>query len=154
MAGSEAVVMGAITVDERGKTGQATIRKPVRFAGRRGHRHVHRLFRPDVYLVEPSTTQSRVMTALLGQLDVRNVHHFASAAEALARMRDAPPNVVISALSARHVGHRAGPAMRDDAELEHVPLRSGLLRDRPQVLDLVRQSGVCGILPKPFPRHS
>ncbi len=104
-----------------------------------------------VYLVEPSATQSKIITALLGQLDVRNVHRFESASDALASMREALPNVVISALYLPDMsGTELVQAMRNDANLEHVPFVLVSSETRPQVLDPVRQSGVCGILPKPF----
>jgi two-component system chemotaxis response regulator CheY len=103
------------------------------------------------YLVEPSATQGRMITTLLGQVGVTQVHRCANAAEALSRMREAVPSVVISALYLPDMsGTELVQAMRSDADLEHVPFILVSSETRPQVLDPVRQSGVCGILPKPF----
>lgn len=104
-----------------------------------------------VYLVEPSAIQSRIITQLLGQVGVTQVHRSGSAAEVITLMREASPSVVISALYLPDMlGTELVQAMRNDVELEHVPFILVSSETRPQVLDPVRQSGVCGILPKPF----
>jgi two-component system chemotaxis response regulator CheY len=104
-----------------------------------------------VYLVEPSAVQSKVVTALLAQFDVRNVHRYGSAAEVLAAMKDALPSVVISALYLPDMsGTDLVQAMRKNPDFEDMPFILISSETRPQVLDPVRQSGVCGILPKPF----
>jgi len=104
-----------------------------------------------VYLVEPSAVQGKVITALLGHLQVTHVHHYKSAAEVFASMREGLPSVVISALYLPDMsGTDLVQAMRKDPEFEDVPFILVSSETRPQVLDPVRQSGVCGILPKPF----
>ena len=104
-----------------------------------------------MYLVEPSAIQGRIITTLLGQLGVTQVHRCASAAETLSRMREAVPSLVISALYLPDMsGTELVRVMRGDADFEHVPFILVSSETRPQVLDPVRQSGVCGILPKPF----
>jgi two-component system chemotaxis response regulator CheY len=104
-----------------------------------------------VYLVEPSAVQAKVITTLLGQLDVRNVQRFATAGEMLARLTEAPPSLVISALYLADMqGTGLVQRLRNDPATEHTPFILISSETRPQVLDPVRQSGVCGILPKPF----
>jgi len=104
-----------------------------------------------VYLVEPSAVQSRIIIALLGQLGVTQVRRCNTAAEALALLREALPSVVISALYLPDLsGTELIRTMRADPDFEHVPFILVSSETRPQVLDPVRQSGVCGILPKPF----
>lgn len=104
-----------------------------------------------MYLVEPSAIQGRIITTLLGRLGVMQVHRFGSAGEALSKMREVAPGVVISALYLPDMsGTELVLAMRGDADLEHVPFILVSSETRPQVLEPVRQSGVCGILPKPF----
>lgn len=104
-----------------------------------------------VYLVEPSALQARIISTLLGQLGVLQVQRCASAAEALSRLREALPSVVISALYLPDMsGTDLIHTMRGDPDFEHVPFILVSSETRPQVLDPVRQSGVCGILPKPF----
>ena len=104
-----------------------------------------------VYLVEPSAIQGRIITTLLGQLGVIQVHRFTSAAEAMSGMHGTVPSLVISALYLPDMsGTELVQSMRGDPDLEHVPFILVSSETRPQVLDPVRQSGVCGILPKPF----
>lgn len=104
-----------------------------------------------VFLVEPSSVQGKVIKALLAQLQVTNVQRFGSAAELFASMREGLPSVVISSLYLPDMsGTDLVQSMRKDPEFEDVPFILVSSETRPQVLDPVRQSGVCGILPKPF----
>jgi two-component system chemotaxis response regulator CheY len=69
-------------------------------------------------------------------------------------MRAARPDVVLSAL---YLPDRSGTelltAMRADPLLKHVAFILISSETRPQALDPIRQSGVCGIVPKPFTSH-
>lgn len=104
-----------------------------------------------VYLVEPSAMQGKIIASQLAKLDVINIQQFASGAEVLAQLRESEPGVVISALYLPDMsGTDLVQAMRNDPQLQHVPFVLVSSETRPQVLDPVRQSGVCGILPKPF----
>jgi two-component system chemotaxis response regulator CheY len=104
-----------------------------------------------VYLVEPSAMQGKIIASLLAKLDVINIQQFATGEEALAQLRESEPGVVISALYLPDMsGTDLVQAMRNDPQLQHVPFVLVSSETRPQVLDPVRQSGVCGILPKPF----
>ncbi len=104
-----------------------------------------------VYLVEPSPTQAKVIISMLGQHGVSNVHRFGSGTEMLARVGDCAPSLVISALYLPDLqGTELVQQLRADPATEHTPFILISSETRPQVLDPVRQSGVCGILPKPF----
>jgi two-component system chemotaxis response regulator CheY len=104
-----------------------------------------------VYLVEPSAVQAKVVTTLLGALDVRNVQRFETAGEMFAKLKEDPPSVVISALYLADMqGTELVARLRADPATEHTPFILVSSETRAQVLDPVRQSGVCGILPKPF----
>ena len=104
-----------------------------------------------VYLVEPSAMQAKIVTTLLGKLDVRNVQRFDTAGDMFAKLQEAPPSLVISALYLPDMqGTDLVQRLRADAATEHTPFILISSETRPQVLDPVRQSGVCGILPKPF----
>ena len=104
-----------------------------------------------VYLVEPSAVQARVITAMLGRHDVHNVQRFETATAMLTRIQEAPPSLVISALYLADMqGTELVQRLRADPATEHTPFILISSETRPQVLDPVRQSGVCGILPKPF----
>lgn len=105
----------------------------------------------NVYLVEPSAVQARVITGLLAQQGVHHVERFDTAGAVLEKVALHPPHLVVSALylpdmSGTELVHR----LRAGRATEHLPFILISSETRPQVLDPVRQSGVCGILPKPF----
>ncbi len=104
-----------------------------------------------VLVVEPSSIQARIVGAALGRLGVEHVRTVSSGAEALASMRQARPALVMSALYLPDMsGTDVVYAMRRNPDLEAVGFILISSETRPQVLDPVRQAGVCGILPKPF----
>ncbi len=104
-----------------------------------------------VYLLEPSAVQAKMVAAQLARLDVRSVERFETAAELFSRIATAPPALVISAMYLADMqGTDVVRRLRERPETEHTPFILISSETRPQVLDPVRQSGVCGILPKPF----
>ena len=104
-----------------------------------------------VYLVEPSGVQAKVITGMLAKRGALNVRRFENAGEMLKVSELDPPGLVISALYLPDMqGTELVQRMRTDPALEHTPFVLISSETRPQVLDPVRQSGVCGILPKPF----
>jgi two-component system chemotaxis response regulator CheY len=104
-----------------------------------------------VYLVEPSQAQGRIITNLLAQQGVRNIETFAAAGAMLERLHVRLPSLVVSALYLPDMlGTELVQRLRNDPATEHTPFILISSETRPQVLDPVRQSGVCGILPKPF----
>ena len=105
----------------------------------------------DVLIVEPSAMQAKLVRQACESLGMRSLRCAGRADEALARMRDRAPSVVISALYLPDAsGTELVAAMRGDAAMREVPFVLISSETRPQALDPVRQSGVCGILPKPF----
>jgi two-component system chemotaxis response regulator CheY len=104
-----------------------------------------------VYLVEPSPTQFTVISRQLAMIGVNRIQQFESGAKALAAMCEATPSVVISSFYLPDMqGTELIQTMRDDADLERIPFILISSETRPQVLDPIRQSGACAILPKPF----
>lgn len=105
----------------------------------------------NALLVEPSAMQAKVIAHACAEVGLGVVRSAGSGAAALAAMGEARPDVVISAL---YLPDMAGTdlvaAMRANEELQHVAFILVSSETRPQALDPVRQSGVCGILPKPF----
>lgn len=105
----------------------------------------------EVLLVEPSSTQANLVARMLQRLGIARVQTCDTAAAALAAMKAKCPDVVVSSL---YLPDMAGTdlvqAMRDDNALETVPFILVSSETRPQVLEPVRQSGACSILPKPF----
>lgn len=105
----------------------------------------------DVLIVEPSAMQAKVVRHACENLGIRSLRGASRADEALAQMRARVPSVVISALYLPDAsGTELVAAMRDDTALREVPFVLVSSETRPQALDPVRQSGVCGIVPKPF----
>lgn len=104
-----------------------------------------------LHLVEPSSMQSQLVAHMLKQLGVCWMSHFDRASDALAEMRAAPPDAVISALYLPDMsGTELVEAMRADAALERIPFILISSETRPQMLEPVRQSGACSIIAKPF----
>lgn len=104
-----------------------------------------------VYLVEPSSVQARVITALLTQQGVTRVAHFDTATAMFEKLESEPTALVISALYLPDMtGIDLVQRLRANPATEHTPFILISSETRLQVLDPVRQSGACGILPKPF----
>lgn len=105
----------------------------------------------DVILVEPSHVQQRIIGDELQKLGVSDIRCVATGAEALAAMRAATPALVLSAMYLPDMsGTELVLAMRADERLVSVAFILVSSETRPQVLDEIRQSGACAILPKPF----
>lgn len=105
----------------------------------------------SVVLVEPSQTQTHIAEHFLRNLGITNLRRAATGAEALKLLREAKPSVVISAMYLPDMtGTELVYAMRDDADLEMLPFILISTETRPQVLEPIRQSGACGIVPKPY----
>ena len=104
-----------------------------------------------VLLVEPSAMQAKAMTAQMLKQGIAHVHTVGNAQAALRAIRQELPSVVISAL---YLPDKSGiellHAIRHDMDFSGLPFILVSSETRPQVLEPVRQSGVCGILPKPF----
>jgi two-component system chemotaxis response regulator CheY len=105
----------------------------------------------DVLLVEPSPTQMKIIRERAGSLGIVQIREADGLQSALAAMQLKLPDVVISALYLPDGdGTDLVQAMRSNEALQHVAFVLVSSETRPQALDPVRQSGVCGILPKPF----
>lgn len=105
----------------------------------------------QVLLVEPSAMQAKVIEQALKRLGVDQVEVANSGGLALMMMRDKTPSCVISAMYLPDMtGTELVFAMRDDPALEWLPYILVSSETRPQMLAPIRQSGACGIVPKPF----
>jgi len=95
--------------------------------------------------------QARLITGQLKEVGVARIEHTDRGEQALAEMRVQLPDIVISAMYLPDMtGTALIQAIRNDPALGNVPFVLVSSENRPQVLDPVRQSGVCAILPKPF----
>lgn len=105
----------------------------------------------SVLLIEPSAVQARIISDLLAGVDVTRIEVVDSGEAALTLMRGDAPALTISAfylpdMTGVDLLHR----MRADEALVNRPFVLVSSETRPQILDPVRQSGACAILPKPF----
>lgn len=104
----------------------------------------------SLLLVEPSAMQERAIRTQLTELGVTTCRTARSGADAIEAMRSAPPSAVVSALYLPDMtGADLVFAMRNTAELVLTPFILVSSETRIQVLDPIRQSGACFIVPKP-----
>lgn len=105
----------------------------------------------SILLVEPSSTQRKIIVSHLQQSGVYNIEGVGSAKEALKIIAQYPPDLVITAL---HL-----PDMRADELIcatrnidseTHVHFMLVSSETRFKELDDVRQAGIVALLPKPF----
>jgi two-component system chemotaxis response regulator CheY len=102
-------------------------------------------------LVEPSAVQAKIIRAECDEIGLTQVVVVGTLADALAAMHSSRPDVTLSALYLPDgTGTDLVEAMRADPKLVDLPFVLISSETRPQALDPVRQSGACGILPKPF----
>ncbi len=105
----------------------------------------------DILLVEPSSTQRRIIEDYLQQLGAEGLHWADSAAQAFVQMRNRPPDLVISAM---HLPDTTGTElvqqMRNDSALLDVAFMLISSETSIHYLEPLRQAGVIAILPKPF----
>ena len=95
--------------------------------------------------------QSHLIQRMLEHLGTNRVVHRERGDDALAAMCEIRPSVVISSLYLPDMpGTELVRMMREDPELEGVPFVLISSETRPQMLEPVRQSGACCIVPKPF----
>jgi len=105
----------------------------------------------DILLVEPSSTQQKIIEDYLQQLGAAHLEVAGSAAQALERMRGRVPDLVISAMHLPDMtGTELVQAMRGDADLLDVAFMLVSSETGIRYLEPLRQAGVIAILPKPF----
>lgn len=113
--------------------------------------HTNEVTRSKALLVEPSAMQAKLICRSCEEIGLKKVTVVSDMAAAFAAMKAARPDVVLSALYLPDgSGTQLVTTMRADTEWEGVPFILISSETRPQALDAVRQSGVCGIVPKPF----
>ncbi len=104
-----------------------------------------------VLLVEPSSSQKRMISEQLEALGVRFILHAEDGKSSLEMMRSETPDIVLSALYLEDMsGSDLVSAMRRDNELQALPFILISSETGIRYLDPVRQSGAVAILSKPF----
>jgi two-component system, chemotaxis family, chemotaxis protein CheY len=105
----------------------------------------------EILLVEPSTTQHRIIEDYLLQLGAERPHWTDSGRTALERMRAHPPDLVISAMHLPDMtGTELVQQMRSDDTLMDTAFMLVSSETAIRYLEPLRQAGVIAILPKPF----
>ena len=105
----------------------------------------------DILLIEPSSTQQRIVDDYLRELGAAHIEHAPSGTEALRHMRSRVPDLVISAMHLPDMtGTELVQAMRDDTTLVDVAFMLISSETAIRYLEPLRQAGVIAILPKPF----
>ncbi|MCB1727330.1 MAG: response regulator [Gammaproteobacteria bacterium] len=104
-----------------------------------------------VLVVEPSPTQRRIICRALQENGIRAAIECGSGEDALVRLANQSPDLVISSLylpdmTGTDLVHR----IRDSADFADTPFMLISSETRFRYLDPIRQAGVVGILPKPF----
>ncbi len=105
----------------------------------------------EILLVEPSSTQHRIIEDYLHRLGAVQLHWIDAGAQALERMRAHPPDLVISAMHLPDMtGTELVQQMRADDSLLDTAFMLISSETGIRYLEPLRQAGVMAILPKPF----
>ena len=104
-----------------------------------------------ILLVEPSTTQQKVIISYLNDLGIDNIDVANSGDEALTGMQRVLPDLIISAMHLPDItGADLLVKMRGQPELSELPFLLISSETHYRYLEPVRQAGAIAILPKPF----
>lgn len=108
----------------------------------------------SILLVEPSSTQLKVIIKHLNEEGIANIEGAGSGEAALAILADYKPDLIISSMYLPDM--TAGEMIvkiKEIEELSQVPFMLISSETRFSALDPIRQAGVVAILPKPFDRE-
>jgi len=104
-----------------------------------------------IVLVEPSSSQSKIVLNQFSDLGIQHYKLFKTASEALDAIESDPPDLVISAL---HLPDNTGielvHEMRNNKITEDVPFMLISTTTLFKELDAIKQAGASAVLPKPF----
>lgn len=105
----------------------------------------------SIFLVEPSSTQQRIIGNFLKEFGINDITPFDSARKALNELSNYTPDLIISAL---HMEDMSGTDLvqnlRKQDETIDIPFMLISSETDFRYLDPIRQAGVIAILPKPF----
>ncbi|MDH5360489.1 MAG: response regulator, partial [Gammaproteobacteria bacterium] len=104
-----------------------------------------------VALVEPSTTQQKLITRYLNDQGVTHIRYYESGLNALTSVMSDQPDLVISALYLPDMtGTDLLHSFRLEPDTQNMVFMLISSETRFQALDPIRQAGAVAILPKPF----
>lgn len=104
-----------------------------------------------ILLIEPSSTQLKVIMQRLHSEGIAFIEGVASGSEALTNLQTYHPDLIISSFylpdmtASELIQH-----IKNDETLSDIPFMLVSSESRYEVLDAIRQAGVVAILPKPF----
>lgn len=105
----------------------------------------------SIFLVEPSSTQQRIICNFLTKLGITDITTFDSARKALNELASYTPDLIISALHMEDIsGTDLVQSLRNHDETMDIPFMLISSETNFRYLDPIRQAGVIAILPKPF----
>lgn len=105
----------------------------------------------SVLVVEPSTTQRKIIADILQKLHIGHLEFCSIGSEALETMRNSTPDLVISAMYLPDMtASEVVVTMRRSSDLETTPFMLISSETSFAMLDPLRQAGIIAILPKPF----
>jgi len=108
----------------------------------------------DVILVEPSSTQHRIIQDYLTEMGATHIRRVETAQQALEAMNSHVPDLVISAM---HLPDMTGTellqAMRNEVSMRDTAFMLISSETDIRYLEPLRQAGVVAILPKPFSKE-
>lgn len=104
-----------------------------------------------ILLIEPSGVQASVITSYLQKLGASHIDHVTTAQQAMTHLQKNEYELVLSAMYlADMTGVELLTLMRSLPETQNLAFILVSSETRPQMLEPVRQLGVCAIVPKPF----
>lgn len=107
-----------------------------------------------VLLVEPSSTQRKILQSQLNAQGIEQLEVVGSAREALMKMRTYVPDLLITSLYLPDAqAHELFALMQRDPRLQDVAKMVVSSEQKRENLEAVRQAGVLALLPKPFNRQ-
>jgi two-component system chemotaxis response regulator CheY len=108
-----------------------------------------------VLLVEPSTTQQKIVINYLNNLGIHQITPVLSGQEALVLMEDYEPDLVVSTLYLPDMtGTDLVHQMRENERFSNIAFMLISSETRFRYLDPIRQAGAIAILPKPFTQEA
>lgn len=105
----------------------------------------------SIFLVEPSSTQQRIIRGQLEDFGIHNITMFNCASDALKEMESYTPDLVISAM---HMEDMSGTELVQNMRMHDITVDIPFMLISSETafryLDPIRQAGAIAILPKPF----
>ncbi len=105
----------------------------------------------SILLIEPSATQLKVIMKHLHDEGIVNIEGVSTAEEAKTSIQNYSPDLIVSAMYLPDkMATELIQELKVDEQYKDIPFMLISSETSPKILEVVRQSGVVAILPKPF----